>query len=241
MAHPRTRFTTRPPMSTFPPMPWRLRVPDVAVATLHWVGLERARRFVPRGMRILSPWPGRTVGGLFVAGYGPGSDLRYNELIASCATIWYRGRPAVWATHLFVDNPDSVAGGRALLGVPKVLASFTREAGERTRVRVGDAENPICRISHGRPRWLWRQRVRIGALNRDVRDGSGRTVQAFGNEVRGRVGVVRAEVEIAPGSPLAELGLGGPLFSVCGTELDAVFGGAPYLPQRALSVSPDAG
>jgi acetoacetate decarboxylase len=214
-------------------MPWRLRARGVVLVTLHWVDVERARALVPSDLSIVQLLPGKTVGGLFLAEYGPGSELEYNELIVSGATVWHRGRPSAWITHLFVDHPTSVEGGRALLGAPKHLAHFSRDGGPESPVTVGEAERPVCRLSHGRQLWLWRQRVRLAALHRDVRDPSGRTISVHGNELHGRWGVTRARVEVAEGAPLRDLGLGEPLLSLCGRNVEAVLGGASFLPLRS--------
>ncbi|HEV2148284.1 MAG TPA: acetoacetate decarboxylase family protein [Longimicrobiaceae bacterium] len=228
-------------MADLPPMPWRLRVEGLVLITLHWVDVERVRALVPPELRIMRFLPGKTLGGLFLARYGPGSELEYDELIVSGATVWHAGRPAAWATHLFVDEARSVEGGRTLLGAPKHLAPFARDEGAGHRVRVGEGDRPVCRVLHrGRLR-LWRQRVRLAALHRDVRDPSGRTVVAHGNELRGRWGVTRAEVEIPERSPLQGLGFGKPVLSLCGSGVEAVLGGAPFLPPRRLAVSPPGG
>ena len=224
-------------------MPWHLRTRGIVLVTLHAVNVERAREWVPPDYRILQFWPGKTLGGLWVAEYGPGSDLEYKELIASCATVWYRGRPALWATHLYVDNPKSVQGGRELLGAPKHFARFSRvkeDKGEQHRMTVGDEGVPICRFRYNRAFWLWRQRVRLPALHRDVRDVSGNTIVAHGNAIHGRIGLLRARVEIPAQSPLAPLGLGAPGFSFGMREVTATLGGAPFLPIRMESLSPPA-
>lgn len=221
-----------------PPMPWRLRAEGMVLVTLHRVAVERARAFVPSEFRILQYWPGWTVGGLFLARYGPGSDLEYNELIASCATVLHRGRPAPWATHLFVDNPDSVAGGRALLGAPKHLAAFAREEGARSSLTVGDAGRPVCRLHFGRQLWLWRQRLRVAALHLDVRDSSCSTIAIHGNELHGRMGLTRARVEIPEASPLHPLRFGRPLLSLCARNVTLLLGGAPFLPLQHRPVTP---
>lgn len=204
------------------------------LATLHAVDVERARALVPPGLSLVRVLPGKTLGGLFLARYGPGSDLEYRELIVSGATVWHRGRPAAWVTHLFVDRPASVEGGRALLGAPKQLARFSSDG---DLVTVGDADRPVCRLRGGKPLWLWRQRVRLAALHRDVRDPSGSTLSVHGNELRGRWGVTRAGVEIPEGSPLRELGFGGALLGLCGREMEALLGGAPFLPLRTLPLA----
>lgn len=222
-------------------MPWHLEPCGVIPVTLHWVEVDRARGFVPPEFSVVAFRPGKTIGGLFTAEYGPGSELEYNELIASCATVWYRGRLAAWTTHVYVDNPESVRGGRQLLGVPKHFAPFTREIGTRNRITVGEMDRPICRIAYGRPLWLWRQRLRLAALHLDARDPSGATAVAHGNELRGRLGLLRATVEIPAESPLSVLGFGPPLLSLCGRGVEATLGGAPFLPPRTVPVTPPDG
>lgn len=216
-------------------MPWRLKPQGVTLITLHVVDVGRARAWVPPEYPILRVWPGKTIGGLWVAEYGAGSDLQYNELIAACATVWYRGRPAPWATHLYVDNPLSVRGGRELLGAPKELAPFTHQEDARTHITVGDPQSPICRISYRRQLWLWRMGARLPALHRDVRTPG--QVSVHGNEVRGRVGIARTQVEISEDSPLHALGFGPPLLGIVGRDVEAIFGGAPFLPQHTLTIS----
>ncbi len=221
-----------------PPMPWRVRAHGLVLVTLHWVEVERARAFVPPELSIIRFLPGKTIGGLFLAEYGPGSDLEYSELIVSGATVWYRKRPCAWATHLFVDNPTSVEGGRSLLGAPKHLTRLSREEEPENRFTVGEADLPVCNLRHGRQIWLWRQRLRLMALHRDVRDPSGATVAAHGNELHGRWGLTRAKVEVPEKSPLRDLGFGRPLLSLCGKDVEAVLGGASFLPLHLLSVAP---
>lgn len=218
-------------------MPWQLRARGVVLVTLHWVKVERARSFVPPEIPIVQVLPGRTIGGLFLAEYGPGSDLEYSELIVAGATVWHRNRPSAWATHLFVDNPESVRGGRTLLGAPKFAADFSRDAGAANRITIRTAEQPVCELSYGRQLWLWRQRVRLAALHRDVRDESRRTISVHGNELRARWGITSARTRISPGSPLSDLGFGQPLLSMCGKDVDALLGGAPFLPLRSRTVS----
>lgn len=221
-------------------MPWRLRARGLVLATLHWVDVQRARALVPPEVPIVQFLPGRAIGGLFLAEYGPGSDLRYHELIVSAATVWHRKRPCAWVTHLFVDDPKSVKGCGALLGAPKHLAPFSHVEERRGRVAVGAADRPICRLSPGRQLWLWRQRVRLVALHRDVRDASGSTVSVHGNELCGRWGVARAQVEIPEASPLHGLGFGRPLLSLCGRGVEAVLGGAPFLSLHLCPITPPA-
>jgi hypothetical protein len=62
---------------TYPSAPWTLR--GHAVHTLRLVDRVQARAFVPSGLEIVSVLPGRTLGGVYLAAYGPGSALPYHE------------------------------------------------------------------------------------------------------------------------------------------------------------------
>lgn len=215
-------------------MPWRLRSSGNLIASLHWVDAERARGLVPAELSVVEFVPGKTLGGLFLADYGPGSDLRYKELIVGAATVWHRRRLVLWVSDLYVDTAASVTGGRALLGAPKQLASFVFAEGE---ARVDDQAGPICRVQY-RPRvWLWRQRVRLAAMHKDVRDAAGGTVALHGEEMRGQWGVAKVEVDILPESPLQALALSNPILGFCGRNVELLLGGAPFLPLQSLQVS----
>jgi acetoacetate decarboxylase len=218
-----------------PPLPWLLVVRGEAVVSVHAVDAARARRLVPRELTPLPLWPGRVAGGIWLAEYGPGSVLRYRELMAGCAVLW-RGRPAVWVAHVYVDSRASLRGGREQLGVPKQMARFGERPGGWVDV-VGEA-GPVCSLQLRRSLPLWRQSLKLPALHLDARDPSGATACAHGNRIRGRVGVGRVEVEIPSGSPLRSLGLGPALVGLYGTRVVALLGGAPFLPPVRLPVTP---
>lgn len=221
-----------------PPLPWSLRVRGKAVVSVHAVAAARARRLVPPELKLLPLWPGRGAAGVWLAEYGPGSALEYRELMAGCAVLW-RGRTAVWVTHVFVDSRASLVAGREQLGVPKQMAEFREGSGGRMEV-IGEM-GPVCALRLRRSLPLWRQTVRLAALHRDARDRSGATAIAHGNQVEGRLRLGRVEIEIPPASPLRALGLGPPLLGVYGSGVEALFGGAPFLPPAREPVSsPDA-
>jgi acetoacetate decarboxylase len=67
----------------YPAAPWTLM--GYAVQTLQFVDTRQARSFVPSKLRILSVLPGKTLGGMYLASYGPGSVLEYDELIVAAA------------------------------------------------------------------------------------------------------------------------------------------------------------
>lgn len=120
---------------TYPQPPWALQ--GHTLVTLQLVDVAQARSLVPPELEIVSVWPGKTVGGVYIASYGLGSVLEYNELIVVAALTRCAGKFGTWISHIYVDNPNSVAGGREIWGLPKELAQFTWEQGPRVRVHQG--------------------------------------------------------------------------------------------------------
>jgi hypothetical protein len=103
----------------YPPEPWDLhghgyvsiwRVPAADLPPL------------PAGLTPVTLFGKAMVGTAFVD-YLPGSMVAYHELLA--AVLVRRGRRlGVTITHIWVDNPVSKAGARAMWGIPKELAEF---------------------------------------------------------------------------------------------------------------------
>ncbi|HEX7117268.1 MAG TPA: acetoacetate decarboxylase family protein [Longimicrobiales bacterium] len=218
---------------SWPPFPWRLRPAGPAFGTVHAVDAAAARALVPRPFRIVKPWPGRTLGGLFLVRYGPGSAVEYNELVACAGVVLHEGRPCAWVSHVFVDDATSLRGGREGLGVPKQMARFEASGAETTVVA---ADGVVCTIRCRRPLRLWRSRFRFRAAHLDVRDDTGSCATVHGNEIAGRIVAGRAEVRIPVGSPLRVLGLGRPLLAAGLVDAEALFGGAPFLPARTIAL-----
>lgn len=130
----------------YPPAPWQLQ--GYAIQTLHLLDIARSRPLVPAELEIISVWPGKTVGGIYLCAYGSGSVLEYNELIVVPAFVQYAGKWGAWISHIYVDNVDSVAGGREIWGLPKEMADFTWQE-NRVDVRIGD--RLLCSLSYSQP------------------------------------------------------------------------------------------
>lgn len=128
---------------SYPRAPWRLR--GVSVQTLKLVEVRRVRQFVPAGVRIVPVLPGRTIAVMYCARYGSGSSLIYSELAVAPALIEWRSRIGFWISHIYVDNPDSVAGGRRIWHLPKQIASFSWNPARR-QVAVTAGSSTLCRI-----------------------------------------------------------------------------------------------
>ncbi len=186
---------------------------------LHLIDVASARAFVPDGLGVVSVLPGKTVGGLYAAAYEHDSVLEYNELIVVPALTRYAGRLGFWVSHIYVDNPASAAGGRAIWGLPKQMARFSwTEEGPTCTARVWRGGRLLCAIRSRRRLRLWRQPARLPALS--VR---GARVLRTEGVVTARVHLASGRARVPPASPFAALGLGRTLLAahLCPMRLTA--------------------
>ncbi|HEU4323666.1 MAG TPA: acetoacetate decarboxylase family protein [Roseiflexaceae bacterium] len=122
----------------YPPPPWQL-------AGECWWGLFRADRPVPLpdGLR---PVLGARQLLLGLVRYRAGT-LCYDELIVGALAL--RGlTPGIWVHDIWVDSPVSMAGGRAIWGLPKQLASFHWPG---AGVTVADGDGILAALDLARP------------------------------------------------------------------------------------------
>ncbi|MXG91719.1 acetoacetate decarboxylase family protein [Nocardioides flavescens] len=124
---------------SYPAAPWPL-------AGSMWVTLFRVRRPVD---------PSRPAG-LYAAAfvsYDEPSPLTYSELlVARPVRAAGTRRPHVTITDIWVDSPESMAGGRELWAIPKGLADFELDTAHRgplatTEWTARDGRVPIARAS----------------------------------------------------------------------------------------------
>lgn len=214
----------------YPPAPWTLR--GHAIQTLQAVDAEQARLQVPPELQIISVWPGKTGGGVYLGAYGSGSALVYNELIVVAALVNYLGRVGCWISHIYVDNPDSVAGGREIWGLPKELARFTWQGSEQRRVTVRQADRQLCTLHYNPQPWGWRQQFAVPSFST-----LGSHLLFFTGNVESRVGITRARLEVPEESPFAALGFGRPWLTLSCDALSMV-ANAPQVVGRDRSQRP---
>lgn len=131
---------------TYPPAPWTLQGHSLQV--LEVLDIDQVRPLIPAALEIIPVWPGKTLGVTFVAAYGSGSTLQYNELICAIALTRCldQQHTGAWITHIYVDNPDSVAGGRQIWGLPKELAQFTWSLQGHPGVEVYQDQQLLCSL-----------------------------------------------------------------------------------------------
>jgi hypothetical protein len=105
---------------SYPPEPWRLR--GTAYLSLWQVRTSRLPEVCrPRDVPPMTVL-GRVLVGIGFAVYEPGGTLAYDELLLAVQVR--RGPLSVSVPCIWVDHPASVAGARALWGIPKQEAAF---------------------------------------------------------------------------------------------------------------------
>lgn len=215
---------------TYPNPPWNLQ--GFAFQTLHLLDIDRVQSLVPSELEIISVFPKKTVGGVYIASYGMGSVLKYNELIVVSAIVRHGSRIGAWVSNIYVDNPDSVAGGRHIWGLPKELAHFAWDLGDQPAVEVRQGDRPLCNL---RSHWQLpgiRQSIAVPAFS--IRD---RRLMQFHGQATLNLHVMGATLEVPSESPFAWLGFGNSWLSFYGESMNLVVDEPTLLRERETSFS----
>lgn len=192
----------------YPPAPWSLQ--GVGVQTVHTVDVRTLRSTVPPELSMVQVWPGRTLGVVAFAHYGPGSTLEYNELIVAPTLVRHQGKLGFWVSHIYVDDPVSLQGGREIWGVPKELATFEwADDGKLGRVSAFAHRRKLCSVTVRRRWWLMRKRLRFPTYSR-----LGGDLLRFIGDASGRIGWGRGEVDVPQDSPIANIPMSRPKLSL---------------------------
>ena len=182
---------------SYPQAPWTLK--GFALQTLHLIDIAKASLFIPPGLAIVPAAPGKTLGGIYLANYGTGSSLDYNELIVVAGMVKRGTTIGAWVSHIYVDNPDSVAGGREIWGLPKELATFDWQPGAQ-QVSVRQESLGLCSLSFSGRVSLLRQAIAFPAyslLNADF--------LRFNAKASANFGWIGATLEVPEDSPFKRL------------------------------------
>ena len=203
---------------TYPPAPWKLQ--GYAIETFHLVDIEKARTFVPKELEIVSFLPGKTLAQVYLSSYESDSILTYNELIVASAFVRYAGKIGAWISHIYVDNEDSVAGGREIWSLPKELAQFSWE---NNSVSVSKNDSLMCHLNYQKA-WFsfsswWRNK-----LTGNVISGLGSEILFFQSQFEGKLELLKGNLKIPVDSPFAPLNLGKPLLTMKLNQLNLVAG-----------------
>lgn len=183
------------------PAPWTLR--GQAMATLHLIDIARARPFVPPELKIVPVLPGKTLGVVLMASYSGLSTLAYNELIVAPALTRHRWRLGFWISHIYVNHPDSMEGGRAIWGLPKEMMrpSWTSEMLSYEQPHE-QGYSILCSLRARVPRSLWRQPGIAPVFSR-----VGEQLMAFRASGTGTLGWSRGSLHVPDDSPLVAFAL----------------------------------
>ncbi|MBU7585769.1 MAG: acetoacetate decarboxylase family protein [Nostoc sp. TH1S01] len=189
---------------SYPATPWMLQ--GKAIASLHLVNINQVRSLIPTEFQVFSVWPGKTLGCVYLADYREGSVLEYSELIVAPAVVSYQNQIGAWISHIYVDNADSVAGGREIWGLPKELADFTWEDDKRVTARQGDRN--LCTLNYTQQSLAWRQRLTGSAFS-----VQGVELLKFSAECEARLGLISSQLDVPSESPFAGISLGQPFLT----------------------------
>lgn len=179
----------------YPPPPWHLR--GESVQAIRAIPIDVARSWASPQLKIVPVAPGMTLAVVFCAKYGSSSTLEYHELAVAPALARVGKRVGFWISHIYVDSPQSVAGGREIWGLPKQLAEFRWSADGAVEV-VQDSQS-LCSVE-------WRAfGPRVPApLFLPLLSERG----AFHGRGTGRVRLCRGSVNIGPQAPFAPIDVG---------------------------------
>ncbi|WP_194288951.1 MULTISPECIES: acetoacetate decarboxylase family protein [unclassified Nocardioides] len=210
-------------MSTaYPPEPWDLtgtglislwRVPVDAVPTL------------PAGARALT-LRGQALATTMLVRYDERGAMAYRELLAGVLVRHGRG-VALSITDIWVDSEASMAGGRALWGVPKQLAAFDPDPGGAATGSAHAETGPVGDGPVATGHLLARRgpavRLPFPLRARIVQTRDARTL-ASPIRAGGRLRLARAEWSFDAAGPLAWLRAGRMVVSVQAEEFAMRFG-----------------
>lgn len=201
---------------TYPAAPWKLK--GYAVQTLQLVNIEQACQFIPSELEIVSLLPGKTLGGIYISCYESGSLLKYNELIVVPGFVRSRDKIGVWISHIYVDDRNSVAGGREIWGLPKEMANFSWNNGS---VNVSQNNRELCNLRYQKglfnfSTW-WQQGLNGGSFS-----GLNDELLFFEYQSKSQIGLVKGNVEIHQESPFASLNLDKPWLTLNFQNLELI-------------------
>ncbi|MDA0184432.1 acetoacetate decarboxylase family protein [Solirubrobacter phytolaccae] len=146
--------------------------------------------------------PGRQLGGVMLANYTSGT-LVYRELIVfSHATT-----KGMVVSHIYVDDEQSMSGGREIWGLPKELATFTYERDSFT-ARQGDVTLLHARLRR-RPGFL------PLVIPTPITSDAGVTI----GSAKIKAAPALVELQVPHNSPFAYLGLAGRHVALAGDDL----------------------
>lgn len=187
----------------YPPAPWTLK--GYAIQTLHLVDKDKVRSLIPPELNPFSLWPGKAVASVYLSYYSSESVMEYSELIVALAVTADKGFGG-WISHIYVDNENSVAGGREIWGLPKEYAEFTWK---EKSVTVRQGNQYLCTLNFSQPSFAWRQTLAAPGFSKLAEE-----LMTFRAKFEGLIGFITASLEVPQDSPFVSIGLGQPFLTV---------------------------
>jgi acetoacetate decarboxylase len=197
---------------SYPPAPWKLQ--GYAIQTLQLIDIEQVRPFIPPKFEIVSVFPGKTIGGVYLSKYITGSVLEYSELIIVPAIVSYAGKIGGWISHIYVDNSDSVAGGQEIWSLPKEFADFTWEKTPQNPselkncVTVRQGEQILCKLSYNPQNFGLPVPFSVDVFSTKLD-----SILLFNGKFTANVGLYNSQLQIPVENPFARLGLERPFLT----------------------------
>ncbi|MEW2611301.1 acetoacetate decarboxylase family protein [Streptomyces sp. NPDC047880] len=176
---------------------------------------------LPPGVR---PWVVRRRATLvtFWVDYRPGGVLAYREFLIALA-VRQGHRLTACAVSAWVDDERSLAGGRALWGIPKEPGTITvRTDGRGARGELTAPGIPAVRLTY---RDVLRLPLRLPARAHLVQQLSGGSQCRVRMRITGRPALGRGRVTTGPASSLSVLGRHRPFLSLALRDFRGVVGG----------------
>jgi hypothetical protein len=188
---------------------WRVPVGELPP----WPLPSRARPWIVRRRATLVT---------FWVDYRPGGILAYREFLI--ALVVRHGHGLAGSTvAAWVDDERSLAGGRALWGIPKELGAIRHHAdGRSARGELTAPGIPAARLTY---RDVLRLPFRLPARGHLVQQSSDGAECRVPMRISGRPALGRGRVTTGPEDPLSVLGRRRPLLSLALRDFRSVVGG----------------
>lgn len=206
----------------YPQPPWMLK--GYAIQTLQFVDIEQARSTLPDTLEIVSVFPGKTIGGIYLASYGEGSTLTYNELIVVSAIVRKGFSIGGWISHIYVDNEHSIAGGRNIWGLPKEQANFQWQRSPSLSVIVQQSDRVLCCASCNWQIPGWQQSLTVPILSQ-----MNSHLIAFNGQANFKFSFLNIDTFVPPESPFSHLSLNHSILGFYCDSLQLIANSPSYL------------
>ncbi|WP_343713311.1 acetoacetate decarboxylase family protein [Inquilinus sp.] len=197
----------------YPSPPWKLR--GTVQAALWRVPRAALPGPLPEGAKPLG-WGGSALLATVRAGWQPGGDLAYGELVVAVPVRLGR-RIGITIIAAWVDSPAALAGGQALWAIPKRLGRFETAGGRTT---LTDANGLVAAFTD-RPGRVLPLRLPVPLRMLQPEAGGVRITRAAAT---GRPRLGGSGWEFSPEGPLALLAGKRPLLALTLADAEARFG-----------------